>query len=434
MGCGSQGSGTCSTTGSCGSSAACSGKDCHYKLQVFDWLANMKPAAGTEFFPIVEVRFKNSRKDFFHLNNLSVQQGETVTVEAASGHDVGVVSLTGELVKLQMKKRGVEIGSDAVKKIYRKTKEQEIEKWIAARELETPTMHKARTIASSLKLQMKISDVEYQGDKTKATFYYTADERVDFRELIKLLAQEFKVKIEMRQIGARQEAGRLGGIGSCGRELCCSTWLTDFRTVTTTAARYQQLSLNPIKLAGQCGKLKCCLNYELDAYVEVLKDFPDAEIILQTEKGNAKHQKSDIFKRTMWYAYENDYSVFLPLTIENVKEIISLNKKGQKPETLELFSTPKETLTKEPDYENVVGQDSLDRFDKKINQSKKKKRNNKHKNNHEKKEGTPLSTPSTPQNKIPQNTDNKQPRKPHQHKPFNKPNSPKQNPNNHAAE
>jgi cell fate regulator YaaT (PSP1 superfamily) len=377
MACGSCGSGSCGTPAGCGSNGSCGSGGCN-KLNVFDWLSNMHDPSGLASFPYVEVRFKNSRKDFFHnVNNLALAQGEVVAVESSPGHDIGVVSLTGELVKVQMKKRAVEQGSEEIKKLYRKAKEQDIEKWVSARELEEPTMHKARKIAVNLNLQMKISDVEYQGDKTKATFYYTADERVDFRELIKILASEFKVRIEMRQIGSRQEAGRLGGIGSCGRELCCSTWLTDFRTVNTSAARYQQLSLNPVKLAGQCGKLKCCLNYELDAYVEAYKEFPDSEIILQTEKGNAKHQKTDIFRRKMWYAYEHDFSKFHMLNIDKVKEIIDLNKQGVKPAELEAMVATEVLIEKLPDYENVVGQDSLDRFDKKIrdNKNKKKKRN-----------------------------------------------------------
>lgn len=377
MACGSCGSGSCGTPAGCGSNGSCGSGGCN-KLNVFDWLSNMHDPSGLASFPYVEVRFKNSRKDFFHnVNNLALAQGEVVAVESSPGHDIGVVSLTGELVKVQMRKRAVEQGSEEIKKLYRKAKEQDIEKWVSARELEEPTMHKARKIAVNLNLQMKISDVEYQGDKTKATFYYTADERVDFRELIKILASEFKVRIEMRQIGSRQEAGRLGGIGSCGRELCCSTWLTDFRTVNTSAARYQQLSLNPVKLAGQCGKLKCCLNYELDAYVEAYKEFPDSEIILQTEKGNAKHQKTDIFRRKMWYAYEHDFSKFHMLNIDKVKEIIDLNKQGVKPAELEAMVATEVLIEKLPDYENVVGQDSLDRFDKKIrdNKNKKKKRN-----------------------------------------------------------
>jgi cell fate regulator YaaT (PSP1 superfamily) len=377
MACGSCGSGSCGTPAGCGSNGSCGSGGCN-KLNVFDWLSNMHDPSGLASFPYVEVRFKNSRKDFFHnVNNLTLVQGDVVAVESSPGHDIGVVSLNGELVKVQMKKRAVEQGSEEIKKLYRKAKEQDIEKWVSARELEEPTMHKARKIAVNLNLQMKISDVEFQGDKTKATFYYTADERVDFRELIKILASEFKLRIEMRQIGSRQEAGRLGGIGSCGRELCCSTWLTDFRTVNTSAARYQQLSLNPVKLAGQCGKLKCCLNYELDAYVEAYKEFPDSEVILQTEKGNAKHQKTDIFRRKMWYAYEHDFSKFHMLNIDKVKEIIDLNRKGIKPAELEALVATEVIIEKQPDYENVVGQDSLDRFDKKMrdNKNRKKKRN-----------------------------------------------------------
>lgn len=421
MACGSCGTGSCGTPAGCGSNGSCGSGGCN-KLNVFDWLANMNDPSGTAPFPFVEVRFKNSRKDFYHnVNNLPLAQGDLVAVESSPGHDIGVVSLTGELVKVQMKKRGVETTSEEIKKLYRKAKEQDIEKWVSAREQEEPTMHKARTIAVSLKLQMKISDVEYQGDKTKATFYYTADERVDFRELIKLLASEFKVRIEMRQIGSRQEAGRLGGIGSCGRELCCSTWLTDFRTVNTSAARYQQLSLNPVKLAGQCGKLKCCLNYELDAYVEAYKEFPDSEIVLQTEKGNAKHQKTDIFRRKMWYAYENDYSKFHMLSTDKVKEIIELNKKGTKPSALEDMAQVEVVEEKLPDYENVVGQDSLDRFDKKMrdNRNKKKKRNNNNrKPNNPQQAQNPEGNnkPATAQNTVAPNQ-----------------NQPKQNPNNPQA-
>jgi cell fate regulator YaaT (PSP1 superfamily) len=251
-----------------------------------------------------------------------------------------------------------------------------VEKWQEAQALEQSTMYRARTIAIKLNLQMKISDVEYQGDKTKAIFYYTADERVDFRELIKVLADEFKVRIEMRQIGARQEAGRLGGIGSCGRELCCSTWLTDFRSVSTSAARYQQLSLNPMKLAGQCGKLKCCLNYELDSYLDSLKDFPEVNNVkLETEKGRAFHQKTDIFKRTMFFSYTDEPDNFIALSVDRVKEVMEMNKNGVKPTMLEIKSEMV-VIEKKPDYENVVGQDSLTRFDKTA-KSKSKNRNKK---------------------------------------------------------
>jgi cell fate regulator YaaT (PSP1 superfamily) len=410
MACGSCGSGSCATPAGCGSNGSCGSGGCN-KLNVFDWLSNMHDPSGLASFPYVEVRFKNSRKDFFHnVNNLTLVQGDVVAVESSPGHDIGVVSLTGELVKVQMKKRAVEQGSEEIKKLYRKAKEQDIEKWVSARELEEPTMHKARKIAVNLNLQMKISDVEYQGDKTKATFYYTADERVDFRELIKILASEFKIRIEMRQIGSRQEAGRLGGIGSCGRELCCSTWLTDFRTVNTSAARYQQLSLNPVKLAGQCGKLKCCLNYELDAYVEAYKEFPDSEVILQTEKGNAKHQKTDIFRRKMWYAYEHDFSKFHMLNIDKVKEIIDLNRKGIKPAELEALVATEVIIEKQPDYENVVGQDSLDRFDKKMRDNKNRKKKRNHNSRKPQNEQNTLTGDNTKVNNNPTGQNNPQSR------------------------
>lgn len=329
-------------------------------------------------FPIIEVRFKNGRKDFFKTQEPELfQQGDVVAVEASPGHDIGIVSLSGELVRFQLKKRNIKADDPTIKTVYRKAKQTDIEKWQSARELEEPTMFKARQIAQSLKLQMKISDVEYQGDKTKAVFYYTADDRVDFRELIKLLAEEFKIRVEMRQIGARQEASRLGGIGSCGRELCCSTWLTDFRSVTTSAARYQQLSLNPVKLAGQCGKLKCCLNYELDSYVDALKDFPVQNEKIQTKKGMAFHQKTDIFRRILWYSYADDPSNFIALTVERVKFLIESNKNGETPDSLvDEVALKKIKVEKVLDFENVVGQDSLTRFDQanKARKKKKKKR------------------------------------------------------------
>lgn len=358
----------CNNNGACGTTGGCN------KLNVFDWLGNMRMPDGQKAFDMVEVRFKNSRKDFFkNVNNLSLVIGDVVAVEAAQGHDIGVVSLTGELVRLQMKKRNVSTSEDEVKKVYRKAKQNDIDKWQEAQKLEVSTMFKARTIALRLGLQMKLSDVEYQGDKSKAIFYYTADERVDFRELIKLLAEEFKVRIEMRQIGARQEASRLGGIGACGRELCCSTWLTDFRTVSTSAARYQQLSLNPLKLAGQCGKLKCCLNYELDSYVDALKEFPTIENkYLQTQRGEAFHQKTDIFKGVMWFSYKHEPDVFIPMKAEQVKVVIAKNEKGEKPEDLvaAVINQKVKSEVIEHTFENVVGQDSLTRFDKKGGQKK----------------------------------------------------------------
>ncbi len=369
--------GGCNNNGSCGVGDGCK------KLNVFDWLANMELPSGQAAFDIVEVRFKNSRKEFFrNVNNLQLHVGDAIAVEASPGHDIGVVSISGELVRLQMKKKGVVITSEEIKKVYRKAKPNDLEKWQDAQNLEQATMYRARTIAIKLNLQMKISDVEYQGDKTKAVFYYTADDRVDFRELIKVLADEFKVRIEMRQIGARQEAGRLGGIGSCGRELCCATWLTDFRSVSTSAARYQQLSLNPMKLAGQCGKLKCCLNYELDSYLDALKDFPEvSNVKLETEKGRAFHQKTDIFKRTMFFSYTNEPDNFIPLSVDRVKEVIEMNKIGLKPADLDVKVAMK-VIEKKPDYENVVGQDSLTRFDK----TKKQKQKN---NNHKKRSSEP---------------------------------------------
>ena len=377
MGCGS-GCGTekngipagCNNNGSCGVNGGCN------KLTVFDWLGNMSLPDGQKSFDVVEVRFKNSRKEFFrNTNNLTLNIGDTIAVEAMSGHDIGMVSLTGELVKLQMKKRNVNFDSEEVKKVYRKAKQGDIDKWKEGQALEVSTMYRARTIALKLGLEMKLSDVEYQGDKSKAIFYYTADARVDFRELIKVLAEEFKVRIEMRQIGARQEASRLGGIGSCGRELCCSSWLTDFRTVNTSAARYQQLSLNPLKLAGQCGKLKCCLNYELDSYVDALKEFPDMEgKKLLTKKGDAFLQKTDIFRRIMWFSYRSDPGVFIPLKIESVKSILEDNAKGETPEELKPMPTFSEKAIKlEPAFENTVGQDSLTRFDR--NKGNKQKNN-----------------------------------------------------------
>lgn len=372
----------CSTTSGnapgCQSKGSCSTGNCG-KMPVFDWLSNMSLPSGQEPFNILEVRFKNGRKEFFlNKHNLSIQMGDTVAVEGSPGHDIGVVSLKGELVRLQMRKKKVAEDSEDIKILYRHASETDIEKWVLARERETAVMYKAREFASSLKLDMKIGDVEFQGDNIKATFYYTSEGRVDFRELIKLMAEEFKVRIEMRQIGTRQEAQRMGGIGSCGRELCCSTWLNDFRSVSTSAARYQQLSLNPQKLAGQCGKLKCCLNYELDMYVEALKGFPDTNLNLKTKKGEAFQQKMDIFRRKVWYSYKSDPSRFIELNLDKVQEIVSLNKKEDFPESLEMYVQTHIEVAK-PDYENVVGQDSITRFDKKSSSRKSnKKRSNRY--------------------------------------------------------
>jgi cell fate regulator YaaT (PSP1 superfamily) len=359
----------CQSNGSCGTGG------CN-KLNVFDWLTDMQLPAGEKPFDCVEVRFKNSRKEFFkNTAGIPLQTGDVVAVEANPGHDMGVISMTGELVRIQMKKHGVGYDSQEVKKIYRKAKTQDIEKWREAQSLEIQTMYKARTLAIKHGLAMKISDVEYQGDKTKAIFYYTADARVDFRELIKTMAYEFNVRIEMRQIGARQEASRLGGIGSCGRELCCSTWLTDFRTVNTSAARYQQLSLNPLKLAGQCGKLKCCLNYELDSYLDAVKDFPNVDNVkLNTKKGRAFHQKTDIFKRMMWFSYEGEAQTFIPLTVDRVKKIIDMNRNSVLPDDLAEEVKNQAPSAKVPDFHKADAQDSIHRFDKKKGQGQGQRR------------------------------------------------------------
>ena len=360
----------CQNNGTCGTDG------CN-KLTVFDWLSNMSLPNGVEPFNFVEVRFKNGRKDFYkNTENLSLSIGDVVATEASPGHDVGVVALTGELVRVQMKKKKVRQDSREILKIYRKASQRDIDIWQEARGKEERMKVRAREIAIRLNLQMKISDIEFQGDASKATFYYTAEERVDFRQLIKEFAREFNTRIEMRQIGFRQEASRLGGIGSCGRELCCSTWLTDFRSVNTSAARYQQLSLNPQKLAGQCGKLKCCLNYELDTYLDALKSFPKSEVKLYTKKGTAVCQKVDIFKGVLWYAYEGDWSNWHMLSTDQANKIIDANSKKEPVGSLEEFAVKEELETK-PDFNNAVGQDSLTRFDKKG--SPKGKRKNKRK-------------------------------------------------------
>ena len=384
MGCNSCSTGKDGQPKGCKNNGTCGTDSCN-KLSVFDWLSNMALPQGMEPFNIVEIRFKNGRKHFFkNTENLSLSIGDVVATEAAPGHDVGVVSLVGELVRVQMKKKKVRQDSSEVLKIYRKATQRDIDIWQEAREREEKMKVRAREIAIRLNLQMKISDIEFQGDASKATFYYTAEERVDFRQLIKEFAREFNTRIEMRQIGFRQEAARLGGIGSCGRELCCSTWLTDFRSVNTSAARYQQLSLNPQKLAGQCGKLKCCLNYELDTYLDALKDFPKSEVKLYTKKGTAVCQKIDIFKGFLWYAYEGDWSNWHTLTVEQVNKIIKANAKKEPVSSIEEFAVELQQEEK-PDYHNVVGQDSLTRFDSKG--SGKKKRKNKRKKRKPQKDG-----------------------------------------------
>jgi cell fate regulator YaaT (PSP1 superfamily) len=346
------------------------------KLSVTDWLSDMEMPTD-DVFDIVEVRFKSGRKEFFKNNNIHIVTGDPVVVDVPNGHHIGYVSLMGELVKFQMKKKNVE-DDENIRNIYRKATPRDLEKFDSVRGREVKTLHRTREIIEEKSLEMKLTDVEFQADNTKATFYYSADERVDFRELIKVLASEFKIRIEMRQISLRQEAGRLGGIGSCGRELCCSTWLTDFKSVSTTAARYQNLSLNPSKLSGQCGRLKCCLNYELDTYMDALVDIPEVEEPLITDKGEAVLQKTDIFKKIMWFGYKNE-NTWIPVDAERVTHILELNKKGKKPATLledEHAEVEDTTMALNSDLEE------LDRkFKKKTKRSKRKKKRFKSKKN-----------------------------------------------------
>lgn len=374
MGCGS-----CSSTGipkGCRSNGSCGVNGCE-KQTVFDWLSDMEQPGQISPFEFVEVRFKNGRKEYYkNVNQIRLYMGDVVAVEGNPGHDIGAVSLTGELVRLQMNKRRLTPESPEVQKLYRKANQRDIDIWKNAQSREHETMVRSRVIVKDLKLNMKVSDVEFQGDNAKATFYYIADERVDFRELIKVLASEFKIRVEMRQIGTRQEAGKIGGIGSCGRELCCSTWLTDFRSVNTAAARYQQLSLNPTKLAGQCGKLKCCLNYELDTYLDALKKFPDTNKNLETKAGKAYFQKMDIFKEILWYSLPDKNNEWIPVSLEDVKRVIDLNEKGEQPETLSDFNAQKPSEDSIA-YENVVGQDELTRFDNTGGSRRKKSRSRK---------------------------------------------------------
>ena len=376
MGCTSCASGASGQPKGCKNNGTCGTDGCN-KLTVFDWLSNMQLPADMEPFNVAEVRFKNGRKEFFqNSENLTLSIGDIIATEAAPGHDIGIVTLTGELVRVQMKKKKVPLKVEALPKIYRKATQKDIDIWQGVRDKEADVQKRSRQIAIRLGLQMKISDVEFQGDASKVVFYYTAEERVDFRDLIKEFARTFHTRIEMKQVGFRQEAARLGGIGSCGRELCCSTWLTDFRSVNTSAARYQQLSLNPQKLAGQCGKLKCCLNYELDSYLEALDSFPNTETRLQTERGNASCQKIDIFKGVLWYAYEKEGMNWHELTAEKANEIVELNKQGKKPLSLEEFIIEVIVPDKEP-FGDVVGQDSLTRFDKPKAAKKRSKKKNK---------------------------------------------------------
>lgn len=374
MGCTSCGTAGGGKPSGCKSNGGCSTGGCN-RMNTYDWLHNLPMADFDSACKVVEISFnKGTRKDFFRNPSLQpFEKGEMVAVEGVSGFDVGEVSLTGEIVRLQMKKRGVKEDNPEMKKVLRVASDRDIDLMIQNKAREPEAVIRSRAIAKQLKLDMKISQVEMQADGRKATFFYIADGRVDFRELIKVYASEFKVKVEMRQIGARQEAGKVGGIGSCGRELCCSTWLTDFKSVNTAAARYQNLSINQSKLSGQCGRLKCCLNYELDTYLDALKHFPDGCDQIQVAKGNAYLIKKDIFKNLMWYTLPDSTKQY-PLTIERVLKIKQLNRQGVIPEELEAVEvTTNKPKTEEPAFVDVVGQitlRSLEKADKKRRQQR----------------------------------------------------------------
>jgi cell fate regulator YaaT (PSP1 superfamily) len=386
MGCSTCSSGAGGTPTGCRNNGTCGTGGCN-KLNIYNWLSDMVLPQGRDPFQIIEVRFKGSRKEFYrNRDKVELKPGDVVAVDASPGHDIGIVSIVGELVRLQLKKKNVKEDAREIRDLYRMAKPMDIEKWEGFKQTEEKMIHRTREIISDQKISMKLSDVEMQGDGKKATFYYTADDRVDFRSLIVKLAEEFRTRVEMRQIGLRQEAGRLGGIGSCGRELCCSTWLTDFKAVTTGVARYQNLALNPLKLAGQCGKLKCCLNYELDSYLDAIKDIPENSVKLETKAGKAYHRKTDIFKRLMWYSYQSgrnktaegnesqESDNWIMLTVDRVKEIIDMNKqKVIPPDLAGYISQETEHI---PGYKDMVGQDSLTRMDNRKSKKKRKKKKN----------------------------------------------------------
>ena len=375
MGCGACGTGKNGAPSGCNSHGNCASGGCN-RMNVYDWLANLPFSDPESGCRIVEVSFNNgSRKDYYRNTTLQYfEKGEMVAVEGVSGFDVGMVNLTGELVRLQLKKHKIDEKSPDIKKILRRATESDISKMLETKSREAQLLIRSRAIARQLKLDMKMAEVEVQADNRKATFFYIADDRVDFRELIKIYASEFKVKVEMRQIGARQEAGKVGGIGSCGRELCCSSWLTDFKSVNTNAARYQNLSINQTKLSGQCGRLKCCLNYELDTYMDALQFFPTDADTLEVAKGRAFLVKKDIFRNLMWYSMADSNKQY-PLTIDMVKKIKAQNREGIRPEELEtaevVTGKPKEV---EPEYADLVGQISLRSLEKTTRKRRDKER------------------------------------------------------------
>lgn len=414
MGCKSCSTGGCGTgglngkTAGCQNNGACSTGGCN-KMNVFDWLSDMDVPVMKRF-DVVEVKFKGGRKEYFrNINQLELHTGDYVVCEMASGYHIGAVSLQGDLVRLQMVKKKV-ANDDNLKSIYRVANQRDLEKHEQSIARDLTTMYRAREMVKDLKINMKLSDVEFQSDNTKATFYYSADERVDFRELIKVLAGEFKARIEMRQISLRQEAGRLGGLGACGRELCCSTWLTDFKNITTSAARYQNLSLNPTKLSGQCGRLKCCLNYELETYIDALKDIPHVDAPLQTQKGKAHLQKTDIFKKIMWFGYENDSTTWHPITLDQVNQILKMNAKGEKPVSLDILEIQEAVLALP-----AAGINSdLTKMDKKFSSRDQQNNNNANRKNKKKKSGgggNPAANPTaSPKATTPNKPTNQSPK------------------------
>jgi len=376
-----------------------SAKGCCNKLDVYDWLADINDPLSQSRY--VEVRFKNTRKGIYENNlDLPLQVGDIVAVESSPGHDIGIVSAIGQIACYQMRKQKNLRLAD-VKKIYRKARANDIKKWQEAIALERPTMLRTRELAEELNLSMKIGDTEFQGDKTKAIFYYIAEERVDFRELIKRMAEEFHIRIEMKQIGARQEAGRIGGIGPCGRELCCTTWMSDFNSVSTTSARLQELTLNPQKLAGQCSKLKCCLNYELGVYLDARKDFPENASVLRTKEGDAHHIKNDIFKRQMYYEVRiNDIPTVKILDVDTVKNIVEQNRKGILPENVfEMEKTGSRSIS----YTDELNSESITRFDKAKKPKSKNRNRNKMKKQNKPAEGT--AKPENKNNPAPEKTE-----------------------------
>jgi cell fate regulator YaaT (PSP1 superfamily) len=373
----------CGTGGGC-STCKVSEKRGSAASSVFNWLANVEDAKSNSNKNLVEIQFKMNRKEYFeNKDNLSISEGDFVAVEGNSGHDIGKITLIGDIVYYQIKRKKINIKTNPLRKIYRLAKDTDLSKYESAIDLEQPTLKKAKEIINNHKLEMKLVDVEFQGDKSKAIFYYTAEKRVDFRELIKEYSRTFGIRVEMKQIGVRQEAAMVGGIGSCGRELCCTTWMVDFPAVSTYSARYQQLSINPQKISGQCGKLKCCLNFELDSYLDNLKYFPKQKQILKTKKGEAKQIKIDVFKKKLQYVYKSNEPGIFELSLKQVIQIIEHNKKGKTPVSLEEFVVEKEVS--KADYNNVVGQDNINRFDKN-NPNKKQKTKNKNWNKNKKKQ------------------------------------------------